>query len=137
MLKDFSYGIIPLKAENKNWFVFIIQHHAGHWSFPKGHKESNEDDFEAAKRELKEETNLNIKKIISEDPVQEFYYFYENGNRIEKTVSYYLAETSGNVKLQHEEIMDGKWVSLDDAEEILTFTEAKRILKQVKKYLIY
>jgi bis(5'-nucleosidyl)-tetraphosphatase len=131
MKKDFSYGIIPLKYENGNWLVFVIKHHSGHWSFPKGHKEDQENDLEAATRELFEETGLKVKNLLPFEPLIETYTFYENTNKIEKTVTYFVAETEGSIHLQEEELQDGRWIDFNDAEMLLTYSEAKKILRQV------
>ena len=40
--------------------VLVIQQVAGHWGFPKGHVEQGETELETAKREIKEETNLDV-----------------------------------------------------------------------------
>lgn len=132
MIKDFSFGIIPLKYENGNWYVFVIKHNSGHWSFPKGHKEGQENDLEAASRELFEETGLTIKNLLPFEPLTETYYFYENSNKIEKTVTYFTAETEGSIHLQKEELQDGRWMTFNDAKMLLTYSEAKKILSQVK-----
>ena len=41
--------------------VLIIRQNQGHWCFPKGHVEGNEDETETARREVKEETGLDIR----------------------------------------------------------------------------
>lgn len=41
--------------------VLLVKHNAGHWDFPKGHVEEGETEFETAIREVKEETNIDIK----------------------------------------------------------------------------
>lgn len=57
MIEDISYGIIPFWRDQQDMIRFLlIYQKEGFWGFPKGHKEGNESDIDAAKRELQEET---------------------------------------------------------------------------------
>ncbi len=70
MEKDESFGIVPLRRNANAWQVFLIQHkHGRHWGFPKGHAESGEMPEDAAARELKEETNLEITAFLIKIPL--------------------------------------------------------------------
>lgn len=134
MIKDESFGIIPLSKEEGNWKVLLIYHKNGnHWGFPKGHKHGFESDFEAACRELKEETGLNVHTCLMENPFVERFQFRRKGEWVEKTVSYYPAIVIGAVQIQIEEIRDAAWLSFDDALKRLTFEEARSICRQVRQ----
>jgi bis(5'-nucleosidyl)-tetraphosphatase len=125
-----------LRQKNGVWEVFLIQHRAGHWAMPKGHAENQETPIETATRELFEETNLAVVRLLFAQPFTEYYEFKNEGILIQKTVSYFVAEVSGVERLQQEELKDGKWVNLNQAEEFVTFSQAKNILSKVKKILI-
>lgn len=135
MKREQSYGIIPLRKVEGAWHVLLIQHSGGHWSFPKGHPEPGETPEVTAARELKEETGLSVDHLLRNSPVTETYNFMWKGTYIHKTVSYYIAEVSGSLVLQVEEIQAAKWVLLDEAEENLTFPAAKAICKEVEREL--
>jgi 8-oxo-dGTP pyrophosphatase MutT (NUDIX family) len=92
------------------------------WDFPKGLVEENEDPFEAAQREVTEETGLTDLRF------RWGKVYYETGPYgAGKIARYYLAEsTSGNVFLpvnpllgrpEHEEF---RWVTYDQAQSMLT-----------------
>lgn len=131
-MHEYSYGIIPLRrVQNKGWEVLIIQHHAGHWAFPKGHLDSDETPLQAAVRELKEETSLTIKTYLSDHSLEENYFFTFKGKKIYKTVQYFLAEVEGNVQIQKEEVKDSRWIPLSQAADYVTFPEAKKICLQL------
>jgi len=139
MLLDESFGIIPLRRRGDGvWEVFLILHKSGHhWSFPKGHKDNPaEDPFEAAKRELFEETGLDIANRLPLSPLHETYEFRHHGTRIRKKVEYFAAEVIGEPILQPEEIRDGRWIPLAEAHMLLTFKEAQficaRVIQQLK-----
>lgn len=136
-MKDVQcYGIIPLKIFQGQWQVLMIRHKKGnYWAFPKGHGELNEGAHEAAYRELKEETGLEVIRLLSTTPLQEHYNFVMKREQIHKTVTYFLAEVSGMLVLQKEEILDAKWVPLSQAEEEITFKESKKICRLVVSQL--
>ena len=136
MRQDESFGVIPLSKAAGHWEVFLIQHNrSGYWGFPKGHSESNETAEEAAFRELKEETNLELVRLLQKEPLMEQYTFLMDGARVFKKVSYFIAEVGGTIQLQTAEIFDGKWLSLSEALAQLTHQEGRSLLAQVEKML--
>jgi 8-oxo-dGTP pyrophosphatase MutT (NUDIX family) len=135
MKKENSYGIVPLRIHQNEWQVLLIQHHAGHWAFPKGHADPGETPKQAAERELKEETGLAIHRFLSPDPLTENYFFIFRGKRISKTVQYFLALVEGKVVIQEREIKNSQWLSLTQALDNITFKEGKRVCLQVTEFL--
>lgn len=135
MTYEASYGIIPLRKERGEWQVMLVQLHAGHWGFPKGHAERNEQPQESAARELREETGYEVQQFLSDQPLIEAYHFFSRGNRIEKTVSYFLAEVYGELKLQNEEIKSAKWVPIAEAVDHVTFPASKTVCQRALQIL--
>lgn len=135
MKKEISYGIVPLRLHQHEWQLLLIQHHAGHWSFPKGHADPGETPKQTAERELQEETGLTIQRFLSSDPLIENYIFTLHGQRISKAVHYFLALVHGKVKIQEQEIKASQWLSLSEAFERISFSEAKRICLETNEFL--
>lgn len=136
MQKDESFGVIPLSKAHGFWEVFLIQHNrSGYWGFPKGHAESNENPQEAAFRELKEETNLDLIQFLQDEPLMEQYTFIMERKRVFKKVFYFIAEVGGEIKLQSQEIHDGKWFKFHEAIARVTHQEGKALLARVEKIL--
>lgn len=136
MKKDESFGVVPLSKASGQWQVFLIQHKGGrYWGFPKGHAEANELPMQAALRELKEETNLELVHLLQKEPLMEQYHFMMEGRRVFKRVFYFVAEVKGTVKLQEQEINDGIWVPFPDVIDKVTHQEGKAIIQQVAKIL--
>jgi bis(5'-nucleosidyl)-tetraphosphatase len=131
MREDQSYGIIPVRRHEEEWEVFLVQLHAGHWGFPKGHGENEETPYETASREFTEETGMTISRLVSEEIFEETYFFKQNNTLIKKTVGYFLAEVTGKVNLQAKEIALGKWVALAKVEQQLTFAQLKHLFEEV------
>ena len=136
MKKDVAFGLIPIyKDEDKVEFL-IIHQVAGHWAFPKGHAEAGETSLETAQREFEEETGITQYEVIEDVSFQEEYYPEKNGEIYHKTVTYFPAWVSNKqVKKQDLEVQDFAWLEYSQALERITFPEAKRILKQAKKYI--
>ncbi len=136
MRQEESFGVIPLSKVHGHWEVFLIQHNrSGYWGFPKGHAEPNETPQQAAFRELKEETNLELIELLQKEPLMEQYTFIMERQRIFKRVFYFIAEVGGTVALQTIEIHDGKWVPMQEAKVQLTHQEGRALLAQVEKIL--
>lgn len=130
MVREQSYGIVPLCMQEGIWHLLLIQHgSAGYWGFPKGHAEPEESPKEAAIRELKEETNLKVVRFLSESVLEEHYQFFFRGHRIDKTVWYFVAEVKGKIKLQQEEVGASKWVPLTEAVHHITYETDKSICR--------
>lgn len=136
MRRDESFGVIPLRKKDGKWEVFLIQHNkSGYWGFPKGHAEKGEEHIQAAFRELKEETNLELVNLLNETPLTEQYIFILDQKRVFKQVQYFVAEVDGEVKLQEQEIHDGKWLVFQKAMAQVTHQEGKALLVEIEKML--
>lgn len=135
-IEDESFGIIPLTQEGNLWKVFLILLKEGnHWGFPKGHSHGCETPIEAATRELKEETGLDIVRVIGQSPIVEQYQFRRKGQMILKKVHYFPAMVSGEFIMQVEEIREGRWFTFEEAMKQLTFKEGRSICRDLMKIL--
>ena len=131
MEQEKSCGAVIFNSEGK---VLIVKHNAGHWDFPKGHMESGESEEQTALREVKEETNIDI-KLLTKYRYESHYSPKEN---VEKTVVFFLAQSiSDQLVKQDAEIANIGWFENKEAMDILTFDNAKEIyLKAYNDYLI-
>ena len=117
-----AFGIIPIHQGK----TLLVKHQKGHWAFPKGHAEPNEDPIDTAKRELKEETGLEVVELLGKS-FNESYSFDAH----EKRVTYFLAHVKGTLKVQIEEIADARWVTFEEAKKLATFDECKKLISAV------
>lgn len=125
MKKEKSCGAVIFNDMNE---VLLIKHIKGHWSFPKGHVEGNEQEIETALREIKEETNLDV---IIDEKVR-FIITYNPKENISKDVVYFKAKTlNDNVILQNEEVLEYKWISYEEAINLVTFDNDRTILEKI------
>ena len=133
---DESFGVVPMRlVDGKREFLLIL-HNKGHWAFPKGHAEKGETSQQTAQREFKEETGLKIEHFESEPAFVEHYEFEKpNGTAYRKTVTYYLADVKGQVKIQLEEVQDFHWGDSDETRAMITFIESRELFDQVLEHL--
>jgi 8-oxo-dGTP pyrophosphatase MutT (NUDIX family) len=136
MIRESSYGVVPLRKRKNKWDVLLIKHRkAGHWTFPKGHSEPGESPLQAAERELFEETGLTVSRYLSDSTFKIHYQFYFKGQQVYKTVWFYAAEVTGDVKLQAEEVAESTWKLLQKAEQFLTYETDKATCRYVQELL--
>ncbi|MBR3002556.1 MAG: NUDIX domain-containing protein [Clostridia bacterium] len=108
--------------------VLLIQQKSKAWGFPKGHVEFNEKEDQTAKREVKEETNLEVK--IFKNKRYEINYITDKGNQ--KQVIFFLAKrTDGELKMQESEIIDIQWFEFAKAIKRLSYDNTRELLKRV------
>jgi len=135
-MKDEAFGIVPILRQADGDKFLLIQHHAGHWGFPKGHADPGETAIAAACREFEEETGITAYDLISEDAFMEHYRFMRDKKPIDKTVTYFPALVKSEVvTCQAQEIKDYAWLPYDDAFKKITFNPARQVLSQVYSYL--
>ncbi|MCD8484680.1 NUDIX domain-containing protein [Candidatus Woesebacteria bacterium] len=129
-ITDAAYGFVPFIIKNGEPLYLVTLHHKGHWAFPKGHAEGNETPLEAGLRELREETGLEPKRIYEQATFLEEYTFTDpDGNEVEKTNTFWLAEMPHQeVTPQEAEVDDFAWLPYDEAMERMTFASAKKSL---------
>ena len=125
-MKEKSCGAIVFKDDS----VLIIEQFQGFFSFPKGHVEKGETEEETAIREVKEETNIDI-KIVSD---KKYEINYKIGRFKTKKVVFFIAEAiSFDLKNQENEIISCEWVKKDKVLKKLTYDNVKELYKEVLK----
>lgn len=130
MLHEKSCGAIVYRRFHGNIEILLIKHiNSGHWSFPKGHVESDETETETARREIKEETSIDV--MI--DPTFRETVTYSPRRDTLKVVVYFLAKAKNvNFVPQEDEISEIRWVDLAHAVRLLTYENDKTIVAKAK-----
>ena len=104
------------------------------WSLPKGTPEVGETREQTALREVREETGLEVRILSYFDKIE--YSFVRSGERIEKTVHYYLMEaTGGRFDDWDHEFEEVRWVPLDEAVALLDFATESSLVDRVHEAL--
>ena len=96
------------------------------WTLPKGTPDPGETLEQTALREVREETGLTVRILSPLDAIE--YSFVQRGTRIHKTVHYFMMEpTGGGLEGHDREFEEVRWVSFDEAADLLSF-ETERSL---------
>ena len=130
-----SAGFIICKKNDERKYLVLL-HGGKYWNFPKGKLESGESEIEAAARELKEETGITQIKVVDGFSFSYDYTFYAGRLKIKKLVKMYLAYyLNGDVVISHEH-KRFRWLTFDEAMDILKFDNIKRQLREAESFLI-
>ncbi|MBR6718837.1 MAG: NUDIX domain-containing protein [Oscillospiraceae bacterium] len=130
MLHEKSCGAIVYRRFHGNVEILLIKHvNSGHWSFPKGHVEGDETELETARREIKEETGLDV---ILDQTFRETVS-YSPKRDTQKVVVYFLALARNyDFVPQEEEIAEIRWVDIVRATRMLTYENDKTIVNKAR-----
>ena len=116
--------------------ILLLQYPQGHWDLPKGHVEKDDDNnYETAKRELKEETGISELSLIENFEYRTEYQFKHKGKRKSKQVYWYIATTeeiSINLSKEHHNYV---WLDWELAIEQATHTETKELIKTAYEFM--
>ena len=131
---QFSAGGIVIKGNE----VLLCQHSQHHgWVFPKGligDHEKGEEKEDTAIREVEEETGVKAKIVKSLTPVT--YWFVLEGEKVRKTVYYFLMEHVGGDITKHDHEMEKvEWLPKDKVEERLTYKSDKKVWEETLEIL--
>lgn len=121
MKKEKSCGTIIIDSNKR---VLLVKQKLGWVGFPKGHMEQGETEIETARRETKEETNLDV--IIDEK--KRYTISYITSTQIDKEVVYFRAKPiSYSLLSQEAEIAEIMWVDINEAKQYLSFDNLKQL----------
>ncbi len=138
MPKIVSAGIIIFRRTREGLKFLLLYHGRNYWNFPKGKLEGEERSWQAALREVREETGLKSTelKFIENFKAYERFYFRRGKENVFKIVILYLAETRQpqiTVSFEHEGY---GWFTFAEAKNVLSrYKENIRILTTANDFL--
>ncbi len=133
------YGVtaIILKKCDDGYQVLLIKRAKAlrdTWCYVAGSIEDGEKAWEAALREIKEETGLVPSKLYSGSICEQFYEIQKDSIWIAPVFIAYIFDAQ-EVRL-NEEHTEFKWVTIEEAMQLVSFPGQARILEQVDKEFI-
>ena len=125
--KEISAGAIVYTLIKDEILYLVIKDFHGNYGFPKGHLEKDETLYQAAIREVKEETGIDISLHTSFK--EELNYVMPNGRN--KTSVYYIGYFEDQTpQRQEEEVEEILLLPYNEAYDIMTFGNMKEALKK-------
>jgi 8-oxo-dGTP pyrophosphatase MutT (NUDIX family) len=109
------------------------------WQLPKGIVEPGEAPEAAAVRETREEAGVEADLVAPLAPVEYWYVGTERGGgrvRFHKRVLFYLlAYRAGDVADHDHEVVEARWVPLEDAAATLAFANERKVVEEAAALL--
>ena len=140
-------GIVVLNKENKIFVAKRIDNPKNFWQMPQGGIDKNENYYEAALRELKEETSITSVELIKEISKKYTYILPDNligiiwkgkfKGQVQKwfVMRFVGNETEININTKNPEFLDWKWIDVDELPKIAVNFKL-HIYKKIKEEVI-
>ena len=143
-------GIVVLNKKNQVFLAKRIDNPKNFWQMPQGGVDSGEEFYEAAIRELEEETSIKTVSLIKEIDGLTTYLLPNHllgiiwkGRYKGQKQKWFIVRFDGdekeiNINTKHPEFLDWKWVSIENlADEIVDFKihVYKKIQEELKNII--
>jgi 8-oxo-dGTP diphosphatase len=134
-----SAGGIAFRYVGSDLQVAIVSVKPGlRWQLPKGIVDAGETPEFTAVREVKEEAGIETELLRLIETIEYWYQRVQYGKRIRyhKFVHFYLLRyQSGDVAEHDHEVEESRWVSFDEALEMLTFKSERGVVEKAFEIL--
>ncbi|MCA1726365.1 MAG: NUDIX hydrolase [Actinobacteria bacterium] len=133
-----SSGGVVVRRKGEGWETVLASRRtrAGQlvWGLAKGQIEESESPQTAAVREVEEETGITARIL---EPLGEIsYWFVWDGERVKKTVHFFLMEaTGGDASLHDQEMEEVAWFPLEEAPGVAGYASEKKVLQRARALL--
>lgn len=125
-------AIVFYRAPDEVRVLLVKNKNGRYWSFPKGHVELGENERQTAVREIKEETDLDVKIHPGFRETSDYCPF----GKVRKRVVFFLAEAfTDDVHIQESEIDYFIWVPFNQAREMCCYENDLRVIDKAERYL--
>jgi 8-oxo-dGTP pyrophosphatase MutT (NUDIX family) len=126
-------GVTLRQQDGRTEVVLILTGPEQRWQLPKGVVEPGEAPEAAALREVREETGIVAELVEPLDTIEYWFFVTERADRlrIHKRVHFYLLRAiGGDVKEHDHEVLEARWVGVDEAVEMLAFKNEREVVRK-------
>ena len=96
-------------------------------ALPKGHMDPGETALQAAEREVREETGVDVVPVCELGKAR--YCYRRHGRTIAKSVTWFLfSYRAGDIADHDEEVEEARWIDLKDAQTALTHAAEREMI---------
>ena len=131
-------GVVFRLRKGGGFDVVLILTHERRWQLPKGWIDEGESAEQTAVREVREETGIDAEIV---GPLGDIEYQYVSAYdvepaRVHKRVHMFLLRYLGGATDNHDdEVIEARWVAVDDAESLLAFKDEQRMMAKARELL--
>ena len=136
-IRVFLSSLVAVRKVREDHEVLLLkrtQSLAGEWCQIAGSIEEGETAWQAALRELEEETGLTPLSFYSADTCEQFYEAARDAVTMAPVFVAYI-DPDHTVRLNHEH-SECRWVSFDEAVEMVAFGGQRRVLRWVEEEFV-
>jgi 8-oxo-dGTP diphosphatase len=128
-------GVAFRRSDSKPEIAIVSVKPKLRWQLPKGIVDPGESPQVAAVREVREEAGVETELIRLIETIEYWYRSAKNGKpvRYHKFVHFYLMEyKSGDVSQHDHEVEEARWVSFEEALELLDFKSEREVAEKAR-----
>ncbi|MEZ4501485.1 MAG: NUDIX hydrolase [Dehalococcoidia bacterium] len=129
-------GVVYRLAADRVEVVLVARPHTNLWALPKGTPEPGESIEETARREVGEETGLEVAIV---EPVIDIAYSFprpRGGGRVDKVVHHFLMTAEGGDVADHDHEYDlVAWYGVDEALRLMTYDNERSVVEQAARLI--
>lgn len=138
-LDQVSAGGVAFRRQDSDLEIAIVSVKPKfRWQLPKGIVDPGESPPVTAVREVKEEAGIETDLIKLIETIEYWYRSENNGRpvRFHKFVHFYLLEyRSGDVSNHDHEVDESRWVSFEEAIEMLAFKSEREVVEKSREMI--
>jgi len=138
-LDQISAGGVAFRWQDSNVEIAIVCVRPKlRWQLPKGIVDPGESPGMTAVREVREEAGIETELIKLIETIEYWYRSVKNGKpvRFHKFVHFYLLEYTGGDVLNHDhEVEESRWVSFENAIEMLAFESEREVVVKAQEVI--
>lgn len=138
-VNQISAGGVAFRKAGENIEIALIRTATeGRWQLPKGIIDPGETPEQAALREVREEAGIVCELIEPIKVIEYWFYAAYDGTRkrYHKQVHFFLMRyLSGDVADHDHEVVEAKWLEMNEAAKLLAFKSEKELVSKAKELI--